>query len=491
MYRENLAGYVDLCRIERVPLAHEAQTRLLQACRFALWHQHPDELQSLFMACGMGESEIIERKGFYLRFAAMIGRLVTLVPSLCKFYMLDYIAEDMIDGGDPELVEAGRRLQVCLGHAQNKDQKIQGKVVMHALPDLSAAQILTYQNNPADFIADYIEPGWEFDSDRSYGLAVATELMALDPEDYDTKGPILMNSLGEFSSRESFFYVFTTTTARILNENHYPKWAELVKTIFAPLCGKFQADLGNQAATGSAANDLPEITPELELAAIANVWKADGVDTAIALARKRFEITPGDPFCCGLLGHMHLARHDIPEALACLSRAYSLAPDSVTVVYFLGQAFHAGYFEKQVDLCIARLREMPEYQKNPDQFHFGVELFLKCDTPETHATVDGRPVGLCPLQLRGVKPGHHRIVWLLPDGRQHPLALNLEDATVSKFRYHPSTGEVSHEISRSGSVTLFHNGEPRELSEIVAAYLVDDLEGLPRPSAAECLGTRP
>ncbi len=73
MYRDNLSEFVNLCRIERVPMFQDRQNEILQACRFALWHQHGDELQSLFMACGMGESEIIERKEFYLKFASMVG----------------------------------------------------------------------------------------------------------------------------------------------------------------------------------------------------------------------------------------------------------------------------------------------------------------------------------------------------------------------------------------------------------------------------------
>ena len=44
--------------------------------------------------------------------------LVVLIPSLHQYFMLDYIAEDMIDGGDPELAAAGQRLQTVLQHAK-------------------------------------------------------------------------------------------------------------------------------------------------------------------------------------------------------------------------------------------------------------------------------------------------------------------------------------------------------------------------------------
>jgi hypothetical protein len=39
--------------------------------------------------------------------------------------MLDYIAEDMIDGGDPELVQAGMRLQTIIFMAETAKKKSQ------------------------------------------------------------------------------------------------------------------------------------------------------------------------------------------------------------------------------------------------------------------------------------------------------------------------------------------------------------------------------
>jgi len=488
MYRDNLSEFVNLCRSERVPLARERQKELLQACRFALWHQHGDELQSIFMACGMSESEIIERKQFYLEFAAMIGHMIVLVPGLANYFMLDYIAEDMIDGGDKELSEAGIRLQTIILHGKNREEKVTGKVAMPPLPSLSAAHLNFYRRNQAAFIVDFFEQNWDYDSDRFYGLAVAAELLALDPEDHIQYGEMLMSALGLFSSREEFFHYFATTTARILYENDYSEWAALTIDVFTPLCGNLATNLKQPVAPQVRRSDLPDVPPELELAAISEVWKSQGVDEALKLAKKRIELTPGDAFACGMLGNIFLAKFDIPQALASLSRAYWLAPDSAMVVFVLGQAFHAGYFEKQVDLCLEKLRTMPEYKENPDDFLLGVELLLKCDEPDTHATLNGRPVGRCPLQLRGVKPGHHRIAWKLASGKQYDYSVKLEDATVAKFRYHPTAGNVSQEISRCGSVTLFHNGEAKLLSDIVAAYLVDDLARLPHPKVAECVG---
>ncbi|EKD81323.1 MAG: hypothetical protein ACD_39C01859G0001, partial [uncultured bacterium] len=243
MYRKNLSEFVNICRSERVPLSPGFQNQILQACRFALWHQHGDELQSLLMACGMGESEIIERKDFYLKFASMIGHLIILVPGLANYFMIDYIAEDMIDGGDLELAAAGARLQKIIAAAKHKEEKIRGKVLMPAMPALSAAQINYYQKNQAAFITDFFEASWEYDSDRSYGLAVVAELLFLDHEDYDKIGEMLMGALGKFSSREEFFHYFTSTTARILYENNYSDWATLTNNIFAPLCGNLQSEL--------------------------------------------------------------------------------------------------------------------------------------------------------------------------------------------------------------------------------------------------------
>ncbi|PKL47326.1 MAG: hypothetical protein CVV42_13420 [Candidatus Riflebacteria bacterium HGW-Riflebacteria-2] len=488
MYRDNLSGFVNLCRSERVSLSGSRQNDILQACRFALWHQHGDELQSLFMACGMGESEIIERKEFYLKFAAMIGHMIVMVPNLANYFMLDYIAEDMIDGGDPELAEAGMKLQVIIRHGKNHEEKIVGQVTMPSLPVLSEAKLNFYRKNQAAFIAEFLESNWTYDSDRFYGLAVTAELLSLDPEDRAQYGEMLMGALGKFSNREEFFQYFATTTARILYENNYSDWAALTLDVFSPLCGKLAEDLNRPTAPQARRGDLPPIPPELELANIADIWKTQGIDEALELARKRIELTPGDAFSCGMLGNIFLAKFDIAQALTCLSRAYWLAPDSAMVVFVLAQAYHAGYFEKQVDLCLEKLHAMPEYRQNPDEFLLGVELFLKCDIPVAQATLDGRPVGRCPLQLRGIRPGHHKIVWKLADGKQYDYSVKLEDATVAKFRYHPVSRNVSQEISRCGSITIFHDGEARLLSDVVAVYLVDDLAKLPHPDVTECIG---
>ena len=75
MYRDNLEQYVNMCRLRRVPTEPQGQDELIRALRYTLWTKRYDELQALFMTCGMGESEIIERRRFYLEFAPLIGRL--------------------------------------------------------------------------------------------------------------------------------------------------------------------------------------------------------------------------------------------------------------------------------------------------------------------------------------------------------------------------------------------------------------------------------
>lgn len=486
MYRSSLSEYCTQCRISRVPMSREGQHELLQACRFALWHKHDSELQSLFMACGMCEVEIIERKEFYLQYALMIGHMIILLPGLANHFLLEYIAEDMIDGDEPELKIAGQKLQTIIDNGKKHPEKVTGRVLMPPLPSLSDSRLAYYKNNQAAFISDFLEANWEYDSDRSLGLAVAAEILSLDPEDTDKIGNKLMNLIGKFSSREEFFYYFATTTARILYESNFSDWATLTLNVFAPLCGEFADELGQPTIPRARRDDLPQVPPELELAAISAVWKNKGVEEALLPAKERLKLTPGDAFACGMLGNIYLAKYDLPHAIACLSRAYWLAPDNCMVVFVLGQAFHAGYFEKQVDLCLEKLHAMPEYQQNPAAYQLGVELFIKCDEPETRATLNGKPVGRCPLQMRGIKPGHHTIVWQLPNGSKHTHQIKLDDATVAKFRYHPRSDSVSNEISRSGSITLFENGEAKLLSEVVSDFLVDDLTKLPNPTVEEC-----
>lgn len=493
MYRDNLSEFVSLCRSQRVPTSADRQEQLLRAIRFALWSKKYDELQAIFMTCGMSESEIIERKSFYLKFAAMMCRLITLIPTLSKYFMIDYIAEDMIDGGDPELVIAGNRMNTVIAHAKAGDKDIKGSISMPSVVALTSSQLGYYQKNPAAFIADFIEPNWEFDSDRTYAMAAVAELLLLEPEDKATVGPILMNAIGQSASAEEFYFTFASTTAKLLTENGYSEWGKIFMQIFAPLIGNYDAEKALASAGSGSGSEATapagENFGELELEAISNVWKNQGVDRALPLAKQRLIMTPGDPYACGMLGNIYLAQMNIPLALACLSRAYWLEPDTEMVVFVLGQAFQAGYFAKQVDLCRARLKNLPAYRAFPERFRFGVELFIKCDEPETTASVNGHEVGKCPLQLRQVKPGTARITWTLADGGQKTLTVELEDATIAKYRYHPDSGRVSNEISRDGSVTIFTAEGSRELSDMVASFLVDDLNKLPNPSVEECLGT--
>ena len=489
MYRENLADFVNLCRLERVPLTTDAQDRLLRAIRYTLFNRKYDELQSLFMACGMGESEIIARKRFYLKFAALVGRLTLLMPPLHKFFMLDYVAEDMIDGGDPDLVAAGTRLQTILSHAKSGAADIKGQIIMPAITAFQAERLAFYQKNPAEFIVDFIEPYWEYDSDRFYGLAAAVEFLSLDAADRLEVGPILIKSLGEFASPGDFFAAFNATTVNLLKKSGYADWADLFLQFFKPL----EAVLAVKETYSPP--EQPVKTPlvaedaygELSLAAISNVWKTKGLDEALGLAKQRLQMTPDDPFACGMLGDMFLTRMNVPLALACLSRAFHRAPDAPVVVFTLARAFLAGYFSEQVDLCRQCLQKMPAYQAAPQNFMFGVELFLKCDEPGARVAVNGRELGECPLQIRNVRPGSAQLAWKLKDGREKIHQVDLVDATVAKFKYHPVAGIISDEISRDGSITVYTPTGARELRDMIPEFLVADLKMLPDPTIAQCL----
>lgn len=491
MYRENLREFVNLCRLGRVPLTSDAQDRLLRAIRFTLWNRKHEELQALLMACGMGESEIVERKRFYLKFAAMVGRMVVLIPHLHQLLMLDYIAEDMIDGGDPELAAAGERFNVILGHAKAGAQGVKGQITMPPFQVFPPERLAFYQSHPADLIIDFIEPNWEYDSDRSYGLAAAVELLSLEDADRSSIAPILIKSLGDFSSSEQFFAAFGGTTANLLKKAGYDEWANILYQVFAPLAGA-SAENPSQASasgpiSGNGGQHAESAYGPLALAAISDTWKREGIERALPLARQRLLMTPEDPHANGMLGNIYLERMNVPQALACLSRAYWRDPDSPVVIFVLGQAFQAGYFAPQVDLCREKLKQLPACQANPEQYRFGVELFLKCDEPETQVFINGRPMGPCPVQVRNVRPCSLQILWKLKNGREKSLAVDLQDATVAKYRYHPDSGQVSDEISRDGAVTVFTASGTRELADLVGEYLVNDLSRLPNPTVDKCL----
>ncbi len=493
MYRDNLEQYVNMCRLRRVPTEPQGQDELIRALRYTLWTKRYDELQALFMTCGMGESEIIERRRFYLEFAPLIGRLVVLIPSLHQYFMLDYIAEDMIDGGDPELVAAGQRLQTVLQHAKAGAKDIRGRVLMPAYSELKPEVLEHYRRFPGEFLARVLEANWEYDSDRSYGLAAAIELLSLEKPEMPLIGPILMQSLGDYSSPEHFFAVFAATTVSLLNNAGYSEWAQVCQQVFAPLTAGFDPAKASAAKAVADAGDgsghsEADFGP-LSLGNISAVWKKEGVAQALVMARQRLLMTPEDPFACGMLGDIYLAQMNVPLALACLSRAWHRAPDSPVVLHVLGQAFQAGYFAAQVDLCRRQLSQLPEFQANPRPYQFGVELFLKCDVEETQVAVNGSNLGLCPLQIRNVRPGTLNIQWKLKNGREKRFSVTVEEATVAKFRYHPDSDSVSDEISRDGVVTVFTPEGSKTLNELIPEFLVTDLANLPDPTIEQCLGS--
>jgi len=97
------------------------------------------------------------------------------------------------------------------------------------------------------------------------------------------------------------------------------------------------------------------------------------------------------------------------------------------------------------------------------------------------ALFNGESIGSCPVRIL-VYPGKHRLGWQKGNNLLKEIVQDLKEATVSKFRLHPSDNSVSDEISRDGCMTIYQaDKEPAKLEEIIGDYLVNDLTKLPNP----------
>lgn len=233
MYREDLSKYITKCRIVKVPDTVNEQDELIRAIRFALWHKRGAELQTLISFCCLSEADIIARKSFFLELSYFLSRLAILIPGLAKIDNIKYIAEDMVDGKEPQLLVAGKRLLQILEASADKKKVIRGKVVMPRVESFSAEDLESCKKAPVKFLKKVIEQNWEYDTGASYLLAAAIEILLLEPEDRAIAEPVLARSVKTVSTKDEFFKYFCDYMFERLAKANENKWALVFKQIFA------------------------------------------------------------------------------------------------------------------------------------------------------------------------------------------------------------------------------------------------------------------
>lgn len=483
----------------RVPLEIELQQKYLLGLRISYLKKDNDRYLGLVRDAMMSEREIIARKPFYLSYARMLSRHVTLSNLLADESFIKYVAENMIDGGEAELVAAGIELQKTLDRVSNSASNKDYIFEVAPVPVFPDSVWNDYRANPLSFIVEQIETKWKLSAYLSRIIALTAELLQVDINTAKEHFP------GEEISYADFLNHVQSSILKELLEHDENDWAICFEDIFRQLTGNEMIEFKsvNESTDNSdnkicTAADCPD---ELQLKHISNLFfNENKKDEAIKLGIKRFKLYPNDPMGSGLLGSIFHDTMAIEKALYLMARTYHLLPNDALTLYMLGRIFNAGYFSVQTDLCREQLKTLPEYRKDPAQFQMPVQLFIKCESysacslsndPAVEQTpvvamLNRNKMGNCPVQLLA-NPGKQKIGWAMNDQVIHEIDVDLQECTVSKFKLNLSDGIVSDEISRDGSITLFRDGGVIELRDIVKDFLVESLDKLPNPSVQDVL----
>ncbi|MFZ5953439.1 MAG: hypothetical protein ACOYXC_22240, partial [Candidatus Rifleibacteriota bacterium] len=132
----------------KVPVDSATQRDYLHAMRALFLTRRNDEYCRLVFHAMMSESEIIERKPFYLALAPMLARHMRIAAPLADHDFIRYIAEDMVDGNEPELAAAGNRLQQTMAAVKQSDADPDRSCVFPEPPPLSDEMVKLYQEKP-------------------------------------------------------------------------------------------------------------------------------------------------------------------------------------------------------------------------------------------------------------------------------------------------------------------------------------------------------
>lgn len=470
----------------KITLCPDQQQNFLKALRLLFFTKRYEEHSQMLVRAYMSESEIIERKSFYLAYAEMLERHVGIAPNLMDVSMLQYLPEDMIDGGDPELVVAGKRMQATFAKIKEQLKKPDQPSEFGEMPQISEEKWQEYQHAPLIFFTDHIEQNWRVKRDSSRELNFASEVLRMDIED-------IQEIFSEELLYENFFCQMAQTIANEMMESNQEAYAIRICDLFFPISGRASeillmkkaeilAKMGRTEEAAAISKgldlDLAPIPDNLELANISKIWEENGAEEALKFGIERFKLTPDDFAVCGLLAEIYLTKLQLDIALPIICRSYHRAPDNPVVLFHMARIFHAGYFPEQTDLCMARVRQTSAYQNDQRTFTLPVELFVKCDTEDTTAFFNGQPIGKCPVRFL-VYPGQQSLAWEINGQIAKEISVDLKEATISKFRFHPADNSISDEISRTGCMTMFTAEGSVRLEDMVQDYLIDDLSKLP------------
>jgi hypothetical protein len=473
------------------------------ALRHFFWHKDWERYHGLLFARLFSETEIIQLRPFMLEISRMLRRHVTFLPRLTSATTIKYLAEDMIDGGDPELVAEGKlfleavqradRIRLAIESAPDPNEAVlpeEEDAYVPAYPHFEEADLIFYTQNPLFFFQRFVENDWILPGEAGRRAALIAEILEAPPE---------LGEKGVQSYYQASVAEFMSESAQILADicagtNHY-EWSEFILRVMTPLCRENawllackRADLYLQQRRDPEGlalmkelhknNHLPvELRPQF----IQVLWQLEGQDATLRLAKSFLRGIPDDLPVLGVLAEAFLKDMAIDKALILATKAHRYNPRHPLPLFTLARAFHAGYFSEQADLCMNALKQHPAYQANSRRWFLPNELFIKCTTPDTVAFLNQQKLGPCPVRLAQIPPGEYQITWLLPDSTQKEFFFRAETATVHKYKFCPEFDTIDEEISRDGSVTLYHEGAAVELKDLVKPYLVATLTDLPDP----------
>ncbi|HOD39522.1 MAG: hypothetical protein BWY32_03208 [bacterium ADurb.Bin243] len=486
----------------KIPLDKNTWHEILSEMRSAFFNNRFDDYFSFLSGCYMSEKEISERNDFYLSLAAMISRHLRMTPQIIGAYpYLNYLSEDMAAAGGEDLVKAASVLSSACERASKRLEEKDAKkpAALFAKPGAiedAGAFIEKYRASVESLFIEELDKKWFLEGDIDSTLALICELFHLERAEAEAVTSLWFNNKADFNQIVNWFLDDFCFLLRSAEENEWIK-------IFCRLALAYGYESANfysyQAEAGFKLRDYPavielvsalekkyKITPFLEHLKCFSLWQVSKTRECMSIIRRRLENDPRDILAALLAGDVLLSLSMFEPALKSYAYAYHIEPTAADILYSLARGFHACYFAAQTDLCAKKA--MAADPASAGYFKFGVELYIKCDEPGAKALLDGKNAGDCPVCIRGVKEGTHVIEWLTADGKKKRLETELKDGFIHKFKYIPDMKKVEREESRDGDITVYRNSAAVRLEELLADYLVEDLDKLPKPAIDEFAG---
>lgn len=486
----------------KIPLDAARWPDIILQMRRTFFNNKFDDYFAFLSGCYMGEKEIIERKGFYLQLAPMLSRQLRMTPHLYKAYpYIDYIAEDILDCGDTELMKAGADLSaVCKAAKEELElSEPETKSSVQAKPpetENADSFIAGFSGDIKHLFINELDAKWILSGPLDKTLAMICELMYLERAEAESIAALWFNNNADYSKLIDWFL---DDFCFLLREIAEEKWLAIYcRLAIAYGCGSpnyysYQAEayfkLREYSKVIDAVGELEkkyQIKPYLEHLKCFSLWQLDKVSQCMDILRRRLENDPNDILAALLAGDIFLSRSAFENALKSFVYAYHLESASIDVLYSLARAFHACYFTGPLDLC---LKKADSIQAGASRlFKFGAELYIKCSKPGARVRIDGHDAGECPLCFKGIESTKHIIEWINAGGGHKRIEADLKDGYICKYNYIADKNKIEIEESRDGRITLCRNSETIELDELLKDYIVESLDSLPKPAIEDFIG---